>query len=112
MNVPKALNNGATLTTSTAGYYTVPAGAVTTITQASLVNSDTVNRTVSLWVVPSGGSPNAANIRIKDKTLTPGESWVPFVIIGKKMGQGATVQAVCDANSVVSLDLSGTEVTA
>ncbi len=112
MNVPKALNNGATLTNAVATYYTVPAGAVTTITQASLVNSDVANRTVSVYVVPAAGTAGVSNIRIKSKVLVPNETWVPFAVIGKKMAAGSTVQAICDANSVVSFDLSGTEVTA
>lgn len=112
MNVPKALNNGALLTTAVATYYTVPAGAVTTITQASLVNSDAANRTVTIYAVPAAGTANASNKRIAAKVLVPNETWVPFAIIGKKLAVGTTIQAICDANSVVSLDLSGTEVTA
>lgn len=112
MNVPKSLNNGALLTSSVATYYTVPAGAVTTITQGSLVNSDVANRTVSIYAVPTAGTADASNIKIKSKVLVPNETWVPFSIIGKKLAAGTTIQAIADAGSVVAFDLSGTEVTA
>lgn len=111
MNLAKPLNNGATLTTSVATYYTVPPGATTRLTQASILNTDVVNRTVSIWVVESGGSPGVSNQRIRSKTLVPNETWVPFQILGKTMAAGTTIQAQADANSVVSMDLSGIELT-
>lgn len=112
MNLAKPLNNGSTLTSSVATYYTVPAGAVCRLTQASILNTDVVNRTVSIWVVASGDSTGVNNQRIRAKTLTPNEVWVPFQILGKTMAAGTTIQMQADANSVVSADLSGIELTA
>jgi hypothetical protein len=112
MNTPSAFNNGTLLTTAVATYYTVPLGAVATITQASVINTDVSNRTVSIYAVPSGGTADSSNIRVKSKTLAPNEPWVPYSIIGKKMKAGTTIQAICDTGAVVNIDLSGTEVTA
>ena len=111
MNLAKSLINGSTLTSSVATYYTVPAGATCRLTQASILNTDTVNRTVSIWVVASGGSTGVNNQRIRSKTLVPNESWVPFQILGKTMNAGTTIQVQADANSVVSMDASGIELT-
>ena len=111
MYIAKPLVAGSLLTNAVATYYTTPSGTYTRITQASLCNTDSTTRTVSIYVVASGGSATAQYERIKSKTLAVNETWVPYQILGKMLAPGDTIQAVCDAGSVVSFDVSGIELT-
>lgn len=105
------LIQGSTLTTSPAVYYTSDTGINTRITQISLTNTDSVSRVVSIYNTPASGVPGTADTIIKNKTLQAGETWVPYQVNGLVIGPLGSLQAVCDANSVVVIKASGIKLT-
>lgn len=107
--LPKQLVAGSQLTTSAASYYTVPANTVTTISACSLVNTTGTARTASVYLVPSGGSASSSNCILSARVISPGESFNVFSAIGQSMPAGATIQALSDAGSAITLVASGYE---
>jgi hypothetical protein len=111
MYLPKPLVQGSTLTTAAAVYYTAPTGVSTRITQMSVTNTDSVARTISIYVCASSAAPGTVDTSIKSKTLQPNETWVPYQVLGTVLSAGGTLQALADANSVVVMKASGIELT-
>lgn len=107
----KTLTQGSTLTTTASVYYTAPAGTFTRITQMAMINVDVVPHIVSLFLTSNSGTPGVVDTVVKDKTLQPNETWVPYQALGFVLSPGTTIQAIADANSVVVLKASGIELT-
>lgn len=111
MYLVKSLIQGSTLTTSAAVYYTAPTGVSTQIVQMLLVNTDSVARTISLYLVDDALTPTVPDTAFKSKTLQPNETWSPSNLLAWVVSPGGTIQAIADANSVVVIKASGIEFT-
>jgi len=111
MFIVKNLVQGSALTTSAAVYYTAPTGVSTQITQLSFTNTDTVARTISIYLVDDSNAPAAPDTIVKSKTLQPNETFTPFQALAAVIAPLGTLQAVADANSVVVIKCSGVEFT-
>lgn len=107
--LPTPLCTGVQLGTAAASLYLVPQNTITTISAATLTNSTAVARTVTMHLVPSGGTPSAANMILSARTISPGESYNVAQAIGQSMRAGSTIQALADAANAVSLVASGYE---
>ena len=107
--LPKQLCAGAQLTASAAPYYTVPANTITTISACSLTNSTATARTVTMHLVPNGGSANAANMILSARTVAPGETYNVASAIGQTIPAGASIQSLSDVAAAVTLIASGYE---
>lgn len=107
--LPKQLQAGAQLTTSAATYYTVPANTITTISAFTLTNTTATARTATLYLVPSGGTAGATNCILSARTIAPGESYNVASAIGQTIPAGATIQALSDAGTGLTLVASGYE---
>ena len=73
-------------------------------------NTDTAAHTLTVHVVPSGGSASAGNRIISAKSIMPGETYLCFEMIGWVIPNGSFIQALADANSVITLAASGIEI--
>lgn len=100
---------GSLLTTAAAVYYTTPKSTATKITQLTVTNTDTVVRTVSLYLASSSASPTTADIVVKAKAIQPNETWVAYPLVGAILAADTTVQAEADAAGVVVIKASGIE---
>lgn len=99
-----ALPNTAGITT----HYTAPAlGA--RITEVSFCNTDTVDRTVRCYFVPSGGAIGVANVQYYDFPI-PSKASIAFGRNAWLAGAGF-IQASADAAAVVGMTVSGMEET-
>ena len=107
--LPKQLSAGAQLTVSAATYYTVPANTIATVSAMTLTNSTGTARTATVYLVPNGGSAAATNIILSARTIAAGESYNVGAAIGQTIPAGATIQALSDAGSAVTLVASGYE---
>jgi len=107
---PKKLFTPATLTNSAATYYTVPASTKTVLKKVSFTNTDTVPRTVTLYLVESGGSAGASNIIISAKAIAPGDTYEAYEVEGHIMNSGDFIRALASQASVVSMHISGVEI--
>lgn len=100
--IPKAINSSQ-LTTSAATYYTAPSGTYTTIANLSLTNTSASPVSVTVYNVPSAGSPGAGNVVVSGYSLAAGQSYVPPQAIGLTLAPGATLQALAATGAVVNL---------
>lgn len=107
--LPKQLSAGAQLTTSAATYYTVPANTITTISACSLTNSTATARTATVYLVPSGGTADATNIILSARTIAAGETYNVAAAIGQTIPAGATIQALAEAGTAITIVASGYE---
>lgn len=106
---PKRLVPGSALTNALATYYTVPASTTVIAKELVLCNTDVVTHTVDLHIVPNGGTAVAANQILQNIALTNGETKI--YSLSSVMEIGATIQASADAGAVVSIAVSGVEIT-
>jgi hypothetical protein len=112
MNTAKRLVPGSALTASITTYYTVPYSTSAIIKEIILCNTDSVTRTVDVHIVPSGGSASVAN-QILDgsanASLQAGET--KMFNLSNVLPTGYLIQAVASSAGVVSMNVSGLEVT-
>lgn len=92
------------LGTSTSTLSTVAADERVLLKQVLLCNQDSIERTVSLWNVPSAGAPGDANAVLVDAPLPVGTSIFDLSMV---MSEGDTLQAVAEAAGVISVRASG-----
>lgn len=88
------------LTTAAQTAYTVPAGTTTTISNLSLTNTTASPVSVTLYNVPSAGSPVAGNELMAAFFLSAGQTYVPPAAVGLSMAPGSTLQALASATGV------------
>lgn len=101
---------GSVLTNSTATYYT-GTNVTATIRNATVTNPTGGAVTVTLYIVPSGGSAAASNEKIAARSVAAGETYLCPELIGANVAVGGTIQAVASANTSLTLMVSGYEVT-
>lgn len=106
----KKLFAPAQLTASAATYYIVPANTSCLIKKITATNNDTVARTVTIYLVPSGGSAGVTNIIMKTKAIAAAETYEFTEIEGHVISTGDTIQALADSASQVTFQGSGVEI--
>ena len=98
------------LDATVATLYTVPAVTRAVIQKATVTNLDTVARTVTVHLVPSGGTAADTNAILKAYPV-PANFTLDLPDLGSHVLEpGATIQALGSAASVLSLRVSGVEV--
>lgn len=106
---PKALVEGILLTGTAATLYTAPASTTAVIRSITLCNTDSVARTVTLYLIASGGSLGALNTVLSAFSVAAGETVILdslFVLL-----TGDFLQALASTTNVVSIRVDGSEVT-
>lgn len=78
------------------------------ITSINLHNTDSVTRTVELWLVPSGGSADGTN-KILKQDLAAGQTYVFDRVMVLEIND--FIRGVAGAASVISTHIFGTEIT-
>jgi hypothetical protein len=106
----KRLITPAQLTTSAATYYTTPANTRTVIKKLTLTNSTTTPRLVTVYLVPSGGTAGATNILTSTRTVGANQTWDCTDAQGHVLEAGATIQALADGATAVTIHGSGVEI--
>jgi len=107
---PKPLLDPTTIAASTTTYYTVPTATTTIIKHFALHNTSASPVQVTVYLVESGGTAGVGNQLFK-KTLAALESLQVFAAINATLETGASIQCSAGTGSVVSLHVSGNEVT-
>ena len=101
--LPKRLVDGAQLTAVAATYFTVPANSLCTVSAMSVTNTTATPRSVTVHLVPSGGTAGPANVVCSARIVAPGETYNVAGAIGQTMGADGTVQALSDAATALTL---------
>lgn len=97
------------LTGSAAIYFT--AQVPTRIDKLTLANpSSTTAYTATLYLVPSGGSPSAANAIVTARPVQPLETWDVWSAIGQVLATGDTLQALASTAAALNMFAAGTSV--
>lgn len=107
----KRMVAGSQLTASAATYYTVGASTRAQIQAMTITNRNASSRTVTIHLVPSGGTADDTNIILAAKSLAQNESYKVIEAIGQWLEAGGTIQALASAATSVNLVASGIEVT-
>ncbi|WP_334038014.1 hypothetical protein [Burkholderia gladioli] len=102
--LPKAIQP-VQLGTSAGVLYTAPSSTTATVNNFSLTNTNANPVPVTLYAVPSGGTPSAANAIMSAFSLSGGQTLVPAQVIGLQLAPGATLQAL--AGTATSITAAG-----
>lgn len=81
------------------------------IDKATVTNTDTVNRTFSVNLVTSGGSPGNSNLVIDDRTVVPGETYLCPELVGQSLESGSFISTIASAATALTMRVSGREIT-
>lgn len=100
--VPKPIN-AAALTTSAVAYYTVPAGTISTIANVSFTNTSASPVAITVYNVPSAGSPAVSNQLVSAFSVAAGQTYVPPQAIGLQLAAGSSLQALAATGAVVNI---------
>ena len=87
--------------------FAASAGQTVRIDALSVTNVDTVSRTISINLVPNGGSASAANLTTKAQSILPGQTWESPNEIGQVLTPGDFVSVIASAASALVLRISG-----
>lgn len=101
------------LTTSAAVVASVGAMSSAIITRLTATNIDTVAHNLTLYRVINGGTASTSNQIISPAnwpgTIAAGET-IPIPMAGHSLVNGQSLQALADANSVINLSISFTQI--
>jgi hypothetical protein len=98
---------GTQLGGSEAVLYTAPTGFWVQIMALRAVNVDTGNHTVSLGIVPSGGSYSVANLTTDALALLAGNSYLGYNEYGLVLAPGDSLVGFADTGAKVNILASG-----
>lgn len=113
MPSPIPIIPGSVLTAALVPYYGVPTQdpkvRQVELSVVRFINADATARTVTLHIVPAGGTAVAANARFKTLSIPPAADGTPPPLfrMGDVLLPGDTVHAMADAPGVVSISASG-----
>jgi len=107
LTIPKVLFGPSQITSSDATYYTSPATTKTTVTRCVFTNVDTVQRTLTVNVVRSGGSVATTNAVISAYPISPGQAYVSPELAGLILDAGDFLSFKASANSAINATGSG-----
>ena len=84
-------------------------GLTTRIESLSFCNTDTVNHTVTVYLVPAGGAASSSTITTSAQVLLPGQTWNSPNEYGHALNPGDSIWAFASAGSVVNIFGAGTQ---
>jgi len=109
----RCLFEGALLTTSATVLYTAPANTRTLLGKLTLTNISGSSASVTIYIVPRGGTPGTSNEIWKTLTIPAGgnntECRDVTEIVNHVLEAGDSLQALASANSAITARLSGAE---
>lgn len=106
---PKPLVQGTLLTAAAVTLYTTPASTTATVRSMTFCNTDTVSRTITVYLVASGGSIGDASTIMKTLTILASETIIDDTL--RVLATGDFISALADVASKVSMRADGAEVT-
>lgn len=102
----------AQLTTAAVAYYTAPTNVkVSRVLLVVATNTTATNRTITVHIVPSGGTASATNM-VLDGVIVPAHTALPlYEVLNQFVPPGGTLQALSDAGTAVSISGSLLDIT-
>lgn len=103
MVTPTTLIAAAAVSTPGAGtLYTVPANQTCVLKKLTFSNSTNGALTVSVYLVPSGGSAGDSNVIKKLRTVGPYEAWEVFEAENHNLNAGDFISAAASGAGIVA----------
>ena len=81
------------------------------IDKFTVTNVTANNVSFSVNIVATGGTANASNQIIKDRTLAPNESYICPALVGHSIDRGGFISTIASAASSLTMRVSGREIT-
>ena len=106
----KKLVEGSQLTTSAATYYTAPANTTTILKKVTVTNTTAGAVSLTMYLVPSGGSAGNANMITDAKAIAAGATYEVYEAENHVLMTGDFLQALASAGASLTLQASGIEV--
>lgn len=95
---------------ATPGSYVAPANTKSVIKKLTFTNNDTVARTVTVYLVPSGGTAGVTNILVAARAVAAGDTFDCTEALGQTMLAGGFISAFADSASKVTINGAVAEV--
>lgn len=108
---PKRLVEGTVLTASAVTQYTAPGLTKTVIKKVTATNTTSSAQTVTLYLIPSGGTAGAANTNTIVQTIPANSGLELYLAENHVLEPGDFIQALASATASITLMASGIEVT-
>jgi hypothetical protein len=109
--IGKVLIQDTQIAASATTYYTAGAGVQTRIDKFTVTNPTATARTVTIYLLPSGGTASDADVVISARGINAGETYTCPEVVGQWLNSGGFIQALASAATALSLRASGVEVT-
>ena len=106
----KAMVDGVSLTDAVATYYITPTGTRALLKRATFCNNHSAVVTVTINLVPSGGSAAYGNQITKTKSLAAGESWSCPDMENHILEAGGFISMLASVTATIGVRISGYEV--
>lgn len=110
MLTPKSMVDGTNLTNAAVTYYTVGTNTRGIIKKATFCNNDTGAVTITINIVPSGGSAAYGNQITKTKALAAAETWSCYDLENHVMEAGGFISMLASVTAKIGVRISGYEV--
>lgn len=91
--------------------YTTPNNTRTIVDKFTATNQDSVARTLSINIIPSGDSVGAANLIVKTTSIAAGATFDSSEMKNQILSAGDIVSCVASVASMVVIRMSGRECT-
>ena len=81
------------------------------IDKFTVTNTGATNATISVNLVPSGGTPGNDNLVTKERAIVPGEAWNAAELVGQVLESGGFISTIASAATTLTISASGREIT-
>ena len=102
--VPQQLSNA--LTT----LYSVPINRTAVVSRITFLNTTATDRFIDVHYVPNGGTASVTNQILDGVVVAAGETFSPSDLEAHVLPTGATIQALAEVASAITVIGSGTEI--
>lgn len=104
--------SGSQLTTSLATYGTaVGTARRQRIDKCTVCNDTATARWFTFHLVPTGGAADSTNKLVYQKVVAAGETYTCPEVVGHWLETGGFIRAIAEANTALTLIISGVEIT-
>lgn len=108
----QALINSKDAETATTTQYTSPTGGKgTIIDQFTATNHDTTARTITVYLVPSGGAAGTTNVIVSAQSVAPGLPYICSELITHVLSPGDFIATAAGTANTICIRASGRLIT-
>lgn len=91
--------------------YTSASGVWTQITKVLCQNTDSAAQSITIYIIPSGGSAGTTTLTTNAQALLPAQSWSSPNEVGLVLNPGDAIAALATTAAKINIAVSGTQFT-